>query len=284
MPSGIYQHKKGYKLSDEHIRKRTESRLKNGFWKDIEKTKEKLRKARIGRKPMLGKKHSTKTKRKISETLKRGERKRGGYKKCIICDREFYLMPSDFNNKNYQCCGKKCRGEWWSKKLTKNLSFENGMKLYKSGRRYEYKTLLKLYAEKYTFCIRSPNSRGIFDVWGIKFKGNEIELILIQVKGIKNAKTLKSALPRKERIIMLNAIENDNFKWGNGKIRGIPKWANMVNFEVWVWEKGRKCYRYRLNLENKEWFLRDSFKFMEEIKKRHINSSNKEPVILKCEL
>lgn len=108
MPKGIYQHKKGYKHSEETKRKISESRMGIKNWnygkKHSEETKRKIGEAHKGKKRPP---YSEEWKRKISETTKK--EKNPNWKGGISFD----PYPKEFNKElklkirtrdNFTCC------------------------------------------------------------------------------------------------------------------------------------------------------------------------------------
>ncbi len=175
--------------------------------------------------------------------------RKGKFVKCEQCGKEIWKKPYNLKAKK-SFCSKECADKGHSKFMRKKFPGGSGNPFYRSGRRYEYKVVRELLSDGFTFAMRSPGSKGVFDVWGIKITPTDLLLKLIQVKGMKNTKTFNRAIPRVERSIMFKSIVGDNFKWW-GKIRGIPKWASIVNFEIWVYNKGKECHKFRLIFKEK---------------------------------
>src|SRR3990167_2235389 len=180
-------------------------------------------------------------------------RRSGQQKRCVICRNYFYIKPYHVKmQSNANCCSIKCRGEWWSRRLILLDRGKIPMKWYASGAKFERKGLIELREkEGCQIVTRSPQSRGIFDLYGIKFSETEIELYLIQVKALKNTSTVNAAVPKKERAIMLEKIKQNIYPvWANSKkLRGRPDWATRVYFEIWIYEKRKELHKFRLNLD-----------------------------------
>lgn len=61
-----------------------------------------------GDKLSYGKPRSEETKKRISDKLKIVLKKKGVYKKCLVCSKERYIYPSDLKRGNGLFCSKRC--------------------------------------------------------------------------------------------------------------------------------------------------------------------------------
>ena len=175
---------------------------------------------------------------------------------CNECGEEIWRKPTEMTRREKHYCSKECANDGHAKFMRKILPKGTKNKLYITGRRYEHKTVHALFEEGYNFATRTPGSRGVFDVWGIKFFEDSIHLRLIQVKAMKGVKTALSALARKDRAIMIQGVEKNNFAWA-GKMRGVPKWASTVSFELWVYDRKRGLHKFFLDVPSLEWRARE---------------------------
>ena len=143
-----------------------------------------------------------------------GRPKLGKIMNCTSCNKEIYRKKKHLIWK-FSYCSRQCAGTERSKQLQKLFAIRRkGNRFYVSGRRYEYKTVQKLLLQGYQIVTRSPGSRGIFDVYAIGFTQDKIILRFIQVKGLRNKKTVISALSKKERAALLKGITKNTFIWG----------------------------------------------------------------------
>ncbi len=108
MPKGIYPHKK---LTKGQIKKRTETRRKNGWWKNPEQAKENMGKSRKGikvtwgdkisigrlkRKERLGYLNSTKTRRRMSKLKKEFFKKHPEKHPNYICGQNGFISKPQY--------------------------------------------------------------------------------------------------------------------------------------------------------------------------------------------
>ena len=94
------------------------------------------------------------------------------------------------------------------------------MKIYKSGRAYEYKARKILEREGF-YVIRSAGSRGIIDLVAIK--------------------------PNKIKLIQVKSTSRDEIKIPNELKEFAKKYSNqMVEVELWVFKKGKKLEKIKL--------------------------------------
>lgn len=171
-------------------------------------------------------------------------------KSCEICAKEFEVKLSHLKNSN--CCSRKCRDLRWSKLLRSKKQVPG--RFYKKGRRYEYQALKELQIkERCQITARHAGSKGIFDIWGLRLDPEKASLYLVQVKAHKGARTLKRVLPKSERQIFIDRIQKNNFTWADQKIRGIPKWADFIFFQVWLWIYRKGWKKFQWNFVKQDW-------------------------------
>ena len=95
------------------------------------------------------------------------------------------------------------------------------MKIYKSGRAYEYKARKILEREGF-YVIRSAGSRGIIDLVAIK--------------------------PNKIKLIQVKSTSRDEINIPNELKEFAKKYSNqMVEVELWVFKKGKKLEKIKVD-------------------------------------
>ena len=191
--------------------------------------------------------------KKCGAALKR----KGEILKCAICGKEFYRKRKEIKRGKSLCCSKECRGKWWSKVLTERLKGIPA-RWYSQGRSYEYKAIQELKEKEGCFlAVRSPGSKGMFDIFGLKIDEKDVYLYLIQVKALKRTSTVNRALPKQERAILLKSVKDNIFPFWRGKKeitnKGKPAWATKLFIELWIWEKRVGWHKFRLDFNNFNW-------------------------------
>jgi len=203
-----------------------------------------------------------------SKPCSKAKTKNGETKKCVICGNEFYVKGTQLRRGKSECCSKKCRGIQWGKILAERLKGVP-VKWYAQGRKYEYKAQNELKNEGCFITTRSPGSKGIFDVFGIKILDDNVCLYLVQVKALKKTSTVNRALPRQERAALIKSIQSNKFPvwFGGVKTSGKPGWTSQLLVELWIWEKRVGWHKFRLNLETYLWEVRGKEPELVELEK-----------------
>jgi len=114
--------------------------------------------------------------------------------------------------------------------------------LYAKGRRFEYQAMSVLKKMGFQVVFRTPQSRGLFDIFALR--GNPLtkkleEARYIQVKASRSSLPIKTIVPKQERERII-------------KNKEVVFLGKKTFYEIWIKRLNKKWDIYRLNWEIKD--------------------------------